>query len=402
MRRVAVTGAGVVSALGVGVSSFWSALRAGTSGIGPIRAVDCSGIKFSNGAEVPDFDPLPHFDAKTAGQLDRSVQFAGVAAAEAIAQSGAVLVPERTAVVTGCAIGGKPTEDHTYRLLYAEGRTRFDPMSIPKVMTSASASYISMRYGITGPCYTVSTACASAAHAIGQAFWMVRSGQVDAAVAGGTEAPITLGMLRAWEAMRVVAPDTCRPFSRDRRGLILGEGAAFVVLEDLDAAVARGARIHAEVCGFGMSSDAWHLTAPSADGAARAMSAALRDAGLVAGQIGYVNAHGTGTAANDSTETRAIRAVFAAPPLVSATKSMHGHALGASPALEAVATVLALRDGILPPTANFTEADPECDLDVIPNRARDLQVEAALSNSFAFGGLNAVLAFRRHVGILSR
>ena len=175
---------------------------------------------------MPGFDPLRYFDAKTAGQLDRSVQFAGAAAAEAIAESGVVFVPERTAVVTGCAIGGKPTEDDTYRLLYADGRTRFDPMSIPKVMTNASASYISMRYGITGPCYTVSTACASAAHAIGQAFWMVRSGQVDAAITGGTEAPVTLGMLRAWEAMRVVAPDTCRPFSRDRRGLILGEGGA--------------------------------------------------------------------------------------------------------------------------------------------------------------------------------
>jgi nodulation protein E len=398
MRRVVVTGAGVVSALGLDLAGFWRALRAGAPGIGPIRAVDCSGFKFSNGAEVPGFDPLRYFDAKDAGHLDRSVQFADAAAAEAIAGSGAVLVPERTAVVTGCAIGGKPTEDDTYRQLYAEGRTRFDPMSIPKVMTSASASRISMHHGITGPCYTVSTACASAAHAIGQAFWMVRSGLVDAAVTGGTEAPITLGMLRAWEAMRVVAPDTCRPFSRDRRGLILGEGAAMVVLEELDAARARGAPIHAELCGFGMSSDAGHLTAPSADGAARAMAAALRDAGLDAGDIGYINAHGTGTPANDATETRAIRAVFARPPLVSATKSMHGHALGASPALEAVATVLALRDGILPPTANFTEADPDCDLDVIPNVARVAQVEAALSNSFAFGGLNAVLAFRRYAG----
>ena len=394
MRRVVVTGVGVVSALGVGVTPFWNGLRAGTSGIGPIRSVDCSALKFSIGAEVPGFDPLHYFDAKTAEQLDRSVQFAGVAAVEAINGSGAVFVPERTAVVTGCAIGGKPTEDDTYRQLYAEGRTRFDPMSIPKVMTSASASRISMHHGITGPCYTVSTACASAAHAIGQAFWMVRSGLVDAAVTGGTEAPMTLGMLRAWEAMRVVAPDTCRPFSRDRRGMILGEGAAVVVLEDLDAAVARGARIHAEICGFGMSSDAGHLTMPSAEGAARAMTAALRDGGLDASQVGYINAHGTGTPVNDATETRAIRAVCADPPPVSSTKSMHGHALGASPALEAVATVLALRDGVLPPTANFVDVDPDCALDVVANEARAVAVEAALSNSFAFGGLNAVLAFR--------
>lgn len=391
-----VTGTGVVSALGLTRGSFWDALRAGRSGIGPIGAVDCSALKFSNGAEVRGFDPLAHFDAKTASQLDRSVQLAGAAAAEAIDGSGIVIAPARTAVVTGCAVGGKPTEDETYRLLYAERRTRFDPMSIPKVMGSASASYISMRYGVTGPCYTLSTACASAAHAIGQAFWMVRSGLVDAAITGGTEAPLTLGMLRAWEAMRVVAPDTCRPFSRDRRGLILAEGAAVMVLETLDAALARGARIDAEICGFGMSSDAGHITMPSAVGAARAMAAALNDARLDAAQVGYINAHGTGTSANDATETRAILSVFPTPPLVSSTKSMHGHALGASPALEAVATVLALREGSLPPTANFTEADVECALDVIPNHARDVQVEVALSNSFAFGGLNAVLAFRRY------
>lgn len=397
MRRVAVTGIGVVSALGTGTERFWAALCAGSSGIRPIGSVDCSALKFSHAAEVPGFDPLRHFDAKTAGQLDRSVQFVGVAAAEAIVDAGLTFTSERTAVVTGSAIGGKPTEDDTYRQLYAEQRTRFDPMSIPKVMTSASASYISMRYGITGPCYTVSTACASAAHAIGQACWMVRSGLVDAAITGGTDAPITLGMLRAWEAMRVVAPDTCRPFSRDRRGMILGEGAAVLVLESWDGARARGARIHAEVCGFGMSADAGHLTAPSADGAARAMATALRDAGVDSATVGYINAHGTGTVANDVTEARAICSVFATPPPVSATKSMHGHALGASPALEAVATVLALREGVLPPTANHTEEDPDCHLDVIPNQAREVQVEVALSNSFAFGGLNAVLAFRRFV-----
>lgn len=394
MRRVAITGTGVVSSLGPDRDSFWRALRAGRSGIAPMGLVDCSALKFANGAEVAHFDPLHYFDAKTAGQLDRSVQFAGVAAAEALRESGLAITPERTAVVTGCAIGGKPTEDETYRLLYEERRTRFDPLSIPKVMTSASSSYISMRHGVTGPCYTVSTACASAAHAIGQAFWMVRSGVVDAAIAGGTEAPLTLGMLRAWEAMRVVAPDTCRPFSLGRRGLILAEGAAMLVLEEWDSARARGARIVGEIRGFGMSSDAGHLTMPSAEGAARAMTAALRDGGLEASQIGYINAHGTGTPANDSTETRAIRGVFPHPPPVSSTKSMHGHALGASPALEAVATVLALRDGVLPPTANFIDVDPDCDLDVIANEARAMTVEVALSNSFAFGGLNAVLAFR--------
>jgi nodulation protein E len=255
-----------------------------------------------------------------------------------------------------------------------------------------------MEFGITGPSFTISTACSSAAHAIGQAYWMIRSGGAELALTGGSEAPFSFGILKAWEAMRVVSPETCRPFSKDRRGMILGEGAAMFVLEPLEAARARGAAIHAEIVGFGMSADAAHITQPSAEGAARAMRAALRDAGLAPEQIGYVNAHGTATPANDVTETAALRSVFGAHANrlpVSSTKSMHGHALGAAAALECLATALALRDGVLPPTANFTEPDPECDLDVIPNHARPAQVEYALSNSFAFGGLNAVLALRK-------
>jgi nodulation protein E len=255
-----------------------------------------------------------------------------------------------------------------------------------------------MEFGVTGPSFTVSTACASAGHAIGQALQMVRCGQTDLALAGGSEAPFSFGILKAWEAMRVVSPETCRPFSKDRRGMVLGEGAAMFVLEPLEAALARGARVHAEIVGFGMSADACHITQPSSEGAARAMRAALRDAGLAPERIGYINAHGTGTAANDVTETAAIRAVFGAHAdklAVSSTKSMHGHALGAAAAIECMAAVFALRDGILPPTANYTEPDPQCDLDVIPNRARQAEVEYALSNSFAFGGLNAVLALRR-------
>jgi nodulation protein E len=248
-----------------------------------------------------------------------------------------------------------------------------------------------------GPTYTVSTACSSSNHAIGQAFWMVRSGAVRMAIAGGSEAVFSMGFLKAWEAMRVVSPDTCRPFSKDRRGLILGEGAAMLVLEPWDAAQARGAKIYGEIAGFGMSSDAFHITQPSPDGAARAIRAALSDAGLEPQQIGYVNAHGTATQANDATETAAIRKVFGAHAdrlAVSSTKSMHGHTLGAAGAIEAMATLLTLCNGVLPPTANFTEPDPACDLDVIPNQARRARVECALSNSFAFGGLNAVLAFR--------
>jgi nodulation protein E len=265
-------------------------------------------------------------------------------------------------------------------------------------MANAGASHISMEFGITGPSFTISTACSSAAHAIGQAFWMIRGGITDLAITGGSEAPFSFGILKAWEAMRVVSPDTCRPFSKDRRGMILGEGAAMFVLEPLDRARARGARIHAEIVGFGMSADANHITQPSAGGAARAMRAALKDAGLAPEQIGYINAHGTATPANDVTETAAIRSVFgphASRLAVSSTKSMHGHALGAAAALECLAATLAVRDGVLPPTANFNEYDPECDLDVVPNCPRKADVEYALSNSFAFGGLNAVLTLRK-------
>jgi nodulation protein E len=311
-----------------------------------------------------------------------------------MAGSGARVDAARSAVLTGCSLGGKVSEDETFRQLYAEKKTRFDPLTIPRVMSNAAASWLSIRYGIKGPCLNFSTACASAAHAIGQAFWMIRGGLVDLALAGGTETPFTLGMLRGWESMRVVSPDTCRPFCKDRHGLILGEGAAFLVLEPLEAASARGAKVFAEICGFGMSADASHITLPSEEGAAAAMAGALADAALAPEQVGYINAHGTGTAANDSTEARAIRSIFATPPPVSSTKSMHGHALGASPALEAVATALALHNGVLPPTANFTVVDPECPLDVIANFSRAARVQAAISNSFAFGGSNAVLAFR--------
>ena len=395
MRRVAITGLGVVCACGNAVEEFWQSISNGRSAIGPIQTPACTSLKFTNGAEANSFDPLQYLDPKSAAQLDRSVQFAAAASKQALTDSGATIVPHRTAVITGCAIGGKPSEDESYRQLYAESRTRFNPLTIPKIMANASASWISMHFGITGPCYNISTACASAGHAIGQAFWMIRCGMADLAVTGGTEAPFALGLLHAWEAMRVVSPNTCRPFSKDRRGLILGEGAAMLVLEPYDHAIARGAKIYATIDGFGMSSDASHLTAPSAEGAAHAMLAALADANTAPADVGYINAHGTGTAANDATESRAIRTVFAAPPPVSSTKSMHGHALGASPALEAVATVLALHHGILPPTANFTEADPECLDDVIPTAPRIAQVELALSNSFAFGGLNAALLFRR-------
>jgi nodulation protein E len=400
MRRVAITGMGVICALGLDVPSTWEALRAGRPGIGPLESVDRSQLRFANGAEVRGYDPEAHFDPARINVLDRFAQFALLSARQAVKESGIELrgrLRERTAVVTGSSLGGKNAEDAQFRELYGN-QGRVHPLTIPRTMANAGASAISMELGVTGPAFTLATACSSSNHAIGLAFWMVRNGMAEAAIAGGSEATFSLGILKAWEAMRVVSPDTCRPFCRRRKGLILGEGAAMLVLEPLEAAQARGAKILGEVAGFGMSSDAGHLTQPFLEGPVQAMRAALEDADVPPEAVGYINAHGTGTPANDPLETRAIRQVFgphAERLAVSSTKSMHGHALGAAGALEAVATVLALREGILPPTANFQEADPECDLDVVPNQARRAEVEYALSHSFAFGGLNAVLAFRK-------
>ena len=400
MRRVAITGAGAISALGRNIAEFAESLCAGRGGIGQIESTAVPSLRFQNGAEVKNYMHQPYFEDRRADFMDRFAQFAVIAAREAVADAGVEWTPElreTSAIVTGSCVGGQSTQDIGFIEIYKKGVNRVHPLTIPKTMANAGASHISMEFGITGPAFTISTACSSAAHAIGQAFQMVATGTSDLAITGGSEAPFSLGILKAWEAMRVVSPDTCRPFSKDRRGMILGEGAAMFVLEPLEAARARGARIHAELVGFGMSADACHITQPSIEGAARAMRAALRGARLAPEQIGYINAHGTATLANDLTETAAIRQVFGAHAdhlAISSTKSMHGHALGAAAALECLATAIALRDGILPPTANFSEPDPGCDLDVIPNVARHQQVEYALSNSFAFGGLNAVLVLK--------
>jgi nodulation protein E len=399
--RVVITGMGVICALGQNLAETWSFLGEGKPAIAPIQLVDTSKLRFQNGAEVRGFVPEQHFPPEKLDLLDRFAQFALVAARQALADSGLKIVPElagKTAVVTGSCVGGQASQDAGFVAVYQKNLNRVHPLTIPRTMANAGASHISMEFGISGPVYTISTACSSANHAIGQAFWMVRSGQVQAALAGGSETPFSFGLLKAWEAMRVVSSDTCRPFSKDRRGLILGEGAAMLMLEPLERAVARGARIYGEIVGFGMSSDAGHITSPTFEGPAAAMRATLSDAQLSPEQIGYINAHGTGTSGNDQTETRAIRQVFGAHAdrmAVSSTKSMHGHALGAAGALEAVATVMAMHENTIPPTANFTTPDPDCDLDIVPNQARPAEIEFALSNSFAFGGLNAVLAFKK-------
>ena len=402
MSRVVVTGLGAVTPLGHTVTSYWENLKAGVSGLGPVTLASMpEELTQKVVAEVKDFDPLKHFPERQLSTLDRVSQFAVVAAREAIAQAGITFdmpLSVRTATIVGTGAGGMTTQDDSFRRIYLEKRSRVFPLTIPKLMANAPASQISMACGLRGPAFVVASACASATHAIGLAFHMVRAGSVDCAVTGGAEACITFGVLRGWEAMRVMSPDVCRPFSKDRMGLILGEGAAMMVLEPLERAQARGAEILGEIVGLGMSADAADLTAPDQGGMVRAMRAALDDAGLGPDDIQYVNAHGTGTAANDETETKALHEAFGphAPKLaISSTKSMVGHALGGAGALELVATLMAMRESIVPPTIGYLEPDPACDLDYVPNTAREMPVEAAVSNSFAFGGLNAVLAMKK-------
>ena len=388
MRRVAVTGLGAVSALGVGVQAFWDGLVAGRSGVRRIAQFDPSAYLVQAAAEVPEFEPGEHFDAAQSDLLDRFAQFALVAAGEACRAAGLELTDadrSRAGVAIGSGMGGVVTQDDRYHKLYAEGTTRLHPFSIPRIMNNAAAAQVSMRWGLGGPTLSLATACAAAAHAIG-------------------EAAIAPGVLRCWEAMRVLAPASggdpsrvCRPFSRDRLGMVLGEGAGIVVLESWDRATARGAPILAELAGYAATSDAAHITQPGVEAPARALAIALDQARLAPPDVDYVNAHGTATRLNDSTETAIIKRAFgpAARRLaISSTKAAHGHAMGASAALELIATVLAIRNGVVPPTLNYTQLDPECDLDYVPNNAREMPVRAAVSNSFAFGGLNAVLVVR--------
>ena len=401
MRRVVVTGIGVICAAGRNRGEFLQSLRTGRCGISRIEGAELRDLRFQNGGEVKDFAATDYMSPKAADMIDRFAQFAVAAAQEAVAHSGIEFTDElrdTSAIITGSCVGGQTTENQGFYDVYKMGKTRVHPMTIPKTMANAGASAISLEYGITGPSFTIATACSSSAHALGQALMLIRAGMCDFAISGGSEAPFSYGILKAWEAMRVVSPTVCRPFSRDRSGMILGEGAAMLTVEALDHALARGATPIAEIVGFGMSADAHHITQPSAEGAAKAMRLAMKDAGIGPEQIGYVNAHGTGTTVNDCTETRALHLAFgahAAKLAISSTKAMHGHTLGAAGALESTAAILALTNDFVPPTINFNESDPDCDLDYVPNCARPASLEYSLSNSFAFGGLNAVLAFRR-------
>src|SRR6516162_3355491 len=401
MNRVVITGLGIVSPVGATLEEFWSAVVDGRSGIGQITIIPTERLNVRIAAQVGNFDPLAHFDPRRANHLDRVAQFAVVAARAAVRDAQIEVDEElsrKIACVVGTGVGGQNTQDDQYFRLYAQNSSKLHPLTIPRLMFNAAASHVSMDLQLKGPTYTVATACASGTHAIGQAFHMVRSGQAPLAIAGGTEACITVGTMKGWEALRVLSSDTCRPFSMTRSGLVLGEGSAMIVLEPRERAVKRGARIYAELLGFGMSADAADLTAPDVDGGTRAMEAAVHDARTNVDEVDYVNAHGTGTVANDRTETAALHQVFRSCRerlAVSSSKGVLGHSLGAAGALELAATALAIDRKVIPPTANFEEPDPECDLDVVPNVARQGCIRKAMSNSFAFGGLNAVLVLGR-------
>jgi nodulation protein E len=397
VNRVVITGMGVVSPVGLTLDEFWLALVEGRSGIRPLTNISTERLTTRQAAQVLNFDPATYFEPKYLGVLDRFSQFSVYAARAAVRNASLEISEElalQTAAIIGNAAGGQNAVDDAYFKLYGQNSPRVHPLTIPRWMVNAAGSQVSIDLGLKGPAWTVASACAAGTHAIGQAFHMLRNGQIQVALAGGTEACLTVGTIKCWEALRVLSADTCRPFSKTRSGIVLGEGAAMFVLETRENALRRGARIYAEVLGFGMSADAADITAPSIDGAVRAMNSALTDAKLNADEIDYVNAHGTGTPLNDKSESEALRLVFPTKidqlP-VSSSKAVLGHSLGAAGALEIAASALALHTQTIPPTANFEELDPECAVDCVPNVAREARMTNVMSNSFAFGGLNAVI-----------
>ena len=403
-RKVAVTGLGIISPCGKTIDDFSFNLMAGKSGVRRISSAYSSLLSVKIAAEV-DFNPLDYFSKKQVSSMDRVTQFALAAATQAWKDSELSLdakEKERAGVYIGCGMGGGNTIEDLYDQLFKHNADRVKPLTVLMVMNNASASHISIEYGLSGPCLTLSTACASSANAIGEAFRQVRDGYVDVMLAGGAEAFLTYGGFRSWEALRVLAVEdpedpskSCKPFSKNRTGLVLGEGAAMVVLEEMERAVQRGAPIYAELIGYGSTSDAGHITRPSLEGQARAIGEALKDAGLLPEDIDYINAHGTATQWNDLLETQAIKKVFddyACKVPVSSTKSMHGHTMGAAGAIEFIVSLLAIKNQALPPTINLDQPDPECDLDYVPNSGRKgVTVNTVMSNAFAFGGANAAL-----------
>ena len=401
MKRVVITGAGTINSLGQSVDATLNAMKEGRCGIGPLDFKDVHRLSIQIGGQIHDFEAEKFFNRQQMSLYDRFTQFTLLSARQALIQSGLVFAGELAAkagVVLGTAGGGVSTWDDNYRAVYEDRKNRVHPFVVPKLMNNAAASHISMEYNLKGPSFTVSTACASSNHAMAQAFQIVRSGMSPAMVTGGSESMLCFGGVKAWEGLRVMSRDACRPFSANRNGMVQGEGAAIFVFEEYEHARGRGAEILAEVIGYAMSSDASDIVMPSKQGAARAISGALLDAKINPEAVGYINAHGTGTAANDKTECAAVADVFgrhADQLMISSTKSMHGHLIGGTGAVELLACIMAIRDGVIAPTIGYEEPDPECALDVVPNRAREKKVDVALSNAFAFGGLNAVLALKK-------
>ena len=400
MRRVVITGSGTINPLGHSVPETYEAMREGRCGIGELDIRDVERLSIRIGGQVKGYNPDRRFNRQQQALYDRFTQFTLIAAEEAIAQSGLEFsghLAAHSGVVLGTSGGGLNTQDENYRAVYEAGKNRVHPFIVPKLMNNSAASHVSMNYNLKGPSFTVATACASSNHAMGQAFWLIRSGAATAIVTGGSESMLCFGGVKAWEGLRVMSKDACRPFSANRNGMVQGEGAGIFVFEEFEHAKARGAGILAEVVGFSMTSDAADIVMPSQQGATRAISGALKDARIGAEEVGYINAHGTGTAANDKTECAAVSKVFghhADEVMISSTKSMHGHLIGGTGAVELLACLLALNDGIIAPTIGYEEPDPECSLDVVPNEAREAKVSHVLSNAFAFGGQNAVLALK--------
>lgn len=394
-RRVVLTGAGTVNALAHDVPGTLAALVAGQSGIGPLEFRDVDRLTIRIGAQVRGWPGVPGMTAREAALWDPFTRYAIAAADEAVDMAGLARADlAQAGVILGTAAGGIATWEDNYRAVFAEGKDRVPPLVVPRLMHNAAPSHVSIRHGLRGPAFSVSSACASANHAIGLAFREVREGRAPVMLAGGAEAMLLFGGIKAWEGLRVLSPDACRPFDAARNGMVMGEGAAVFVLEDAAHAAARGAKPLAEIAGFGMTADAGDIVAPSVEGAVAAMRAALADGGMAAAEVAYVNAHGTGTLANDRAEASALRQVLGGGVPVSSTKGAHGHAIGATGALELLACVAALRDGTIPPTVGCLRPDPDCGLDIVTGAARRARIGAALSNSFAFGGLNAVLALR--------
>jgi len=407
--RVVITGTGVISPVGKDTNSFWESLVEGRHGIAPLTMLDASVYKVKLAAEVKDFDPMLYMDRKEARRMDRYCQFAVAAAKEAVDSSGIVfgdMDPFDVGVIIGTGVGGLHTMQTQYEeLLLKGGPDRVSPLFIPMMISNMAAGRVSMNYGLKGANYCVTTACASGAHAIGEAFRLIKHGYLKAAITGGAEAPITPIALGGFSNMKALNltddPDRASlPFDLDRGGFVIAEGAGIVVLETMEGAVARGATILAEVAGYGATADAYHITSPDPEGAgaAQAMRLAMKEAGVTPEEVSYINAHGTGTDLNDKYETLAIKAALgdaAYKTAVSSTKSVTGHLLGAAGGVEAIACALAIRDGMIPPTIGLTTPDPQCDLDYTPNKARAAKITVALSNSLGFGGQNASLLFRK-------